>query len=139
MEAFGMMLYNIPQYTLVFSNRKERAAGGVAVFVHNQYHIKIRKDLDLISNETEIESVFLELISCPVFGGRNVIIGCIYRPPHAEINSFNDTLTASLEVINKEGKLCYLLGDFNINPINTENYSTTVNFLNVLYSFFSSY
>ena len=67
------------------------------LIVHNKYQIKVRKDLDLISNETKVESVFLELMSCPVFGGRNVIIGCIYHPPHAEMNYFNDTLTASLD------------------------------------------
>lgn len=127
-------LYNIPQYTLVFSNRKERVGGGVAVFAHNQYQIKVRKDLDLMTNETGVESVFVELMSCPVFGGRNVIVGCIYRPPNAEFKSFSDSLTASLDVINKEGKLCYLLGDFNINLIKTENHYFTDNFLNLLYS-----
>lgn len=64
-------LYNMPQYTLVFSNRKERVGGGVAVFVHNQYRIKVRKDLDLISNETEVESVFLELMSWYLLSRQN--------------------------------------------------------------------
>lgn len=112
----------MPQYTLVFSNRKERVGGGVAVFVHNQYQIKLRKDVNLNSNETEVESVFLELM-----------VGCIYRPPNTELNCFNDLLTAVLDII-KEGKLCYLLGDFNINLLNTENHSPALNFLNVLYS-----
>lgn len=101
----------MPQYTWVFSNRKGRVGGGVAVFVYNQYQIKVRKDLASISKETEVESVFLELISGPVFGGRNVIIGYIYCPPHAEINAFNGILTASLDVINKEGKF-YMLEEF---------------------------
>lgn len=40
-------LYHMPQYTLVFSNRKERAGGGVAVVVHNQYQIKVRTDIEI--------------------------------------------------------------------------------------------
>lgn len=72
-------------------------------------------------------------MSCPVFDGRNVIVGCIYRPPNAELDCFNDLLTAPLDIINKEGKLCYLLGDFNINLLSTENHSPALNFLNVLY------
>lgn len=55
-------LYNIPQYTVVFSNRKGRVGGGGVVFVYNQYQIKVRKDLASISKDTEVESVFLKLI-----------------------------------------------------------------------------
>lgn len=63
-----------------------------------------------------------------------MIIGCIYRPPDTDINSFNDVFAASLDVINKEGKLCFLHGDFNINLVNGENHSPTADFINVLFS-----
>ena len=61
-------------------------------------------------------------MSCPVFGGRKneKIIGCIYRPPNAELNYFDDLLTASLDIINKEGKLC-LLEDCNINLLKSSS------------------
>ncbi len=65
------------QYTSTFSNRKEMVERGVAIFFHDQYQFKLRKDLALISNDIEVESVLLEITSCSHFGGRNVIIGCI--------------------------------------------------------------
>lgn len=44
-----------------------------------------------------------------------VINSCIYRPPDSNHNSFINCLTTSLSKISSEKKLCYLLGDFNIN------------------------
>ncbi len=80
-----------------------------ALLVHNTFQFKLRNDLALTSNESEIESVFIELTSCSSFGGKNVIIGCIYCPPDTDINCFNEVFAASLDVINKEGKLCYTM------------------------------
>lgn len=40
----------------------------------------------------------------------------------------------TLELINKEGKTCYILGDFNINLFKGENHSPTEVFLNNLYA-----
>ena len=64
---------------------------------------------------------------------KNIIVGCIYRPPDSDINTFNDALYSTLEIINKENKLCALLGDFNINLLKEDLVSTRV-FLNTLYS-----
>ena len=57
-----------------------------------------------------------------------MIVGCIYRPPDTDINSFNDSLNDTLEQINKDGKTCYILGDFNINLFRAENHSPTEDF-----------
>ncbi len=39
-------LYNMSQYTSTFSNRKGRV-GGFAIYVHNQYQLKLRMHLHL--------------------------------------------------------------------------------------------
>jgi len=107
--------YNMSQYNSVHSCRKDKVGGGVAIFVHNDFQFIIRKDIVSNFDESNVESLFLEILSCSQFGKRNVIIGCIYRPPDSNINCFNDALSAALDVINDEGKLCFLLGDFNVN------------------------
>ena len=50
------------------------------------------------------------------------------------IKDFNESLSNSLDLINNEDKLCYILGDFNINPFNYKSDPLTGDFLNILYS-----
>ena len=64
----------------------------------------------------------------------DVVIGVIYRPPDTDINSFVVIITDILSVIKAERKICYILGDFNINLINVSNHIPTVEYLEVMYS-----
>ena len=68
---------------------------------------------------------------------KNIIVGCIYRPPDSDINTFNDALYSTLEIINKENKLCALLGDFNINLLKEDLVSTSLSEHTLLCSFLS--
>lgn len=61
--------YNMSQYNSVHSCRKEKVGGGVVIFVHNDFQFILRKDLTLNSDESNVESVFLEIFSCSQFGG----------------------------------------------------------------------
>ena len=69
---------------------------------------------------------------------RNVVVGVIYRPPDSIIKDFNESLSNSLDLINNEDKLCYILGDFNINLFNYKSGTLTGDFLNILYSSYFS-
>ena len=51
------------------------------------------------------------------------------------MGQFNDLISDILSVIKSEGKSCYLLGDYNINLLNTESHSQTREFVNTMYSF----
>ena len=58
------------------------------------------------------------IIDKHVFHSRhNVIIGIFYRSPNSALNTFNDSLEKLLNVIQKEKKYAYILGDFNVNTI----------------------
>ena len=74
---------------------------------------------DLLSNQTgRLESTFIELI---FQNKRNMICGCIYKHPSMKISRFNNEyLTPLLTNIQKEEKICMLMGDFNINLLNAE-------------------
>lgn len=57
--------------------------------------------------------------------------GGIYRPPSSVVKYFSENLFSSLDLINKEVKVCYARGDFNINVFKSN--TQTRDFLNILY------
>ena len=59
-------------------------------------------------------------------------MGVIYRPPNTDVNLFIHNFDELLGKISRENKICYLLGDFNLNLISRD--STTGMFLDGLYS-----
>ena len=65
------------------------------------------------------------------------MVGCIYKPPHLSITKFNDKLNDLLNLITRENKDIYLLGDFNINIGDTcSNNLHVQEFRNILASHF---
>ena len=49
---------------------------------------------------------------------KNDIYGVIYRPPEQPVKQFLDTLEEIVNIVNKENKNIYLMGDFNISLLN---------------------
>ena len=77
-----------------------------------------------------LESVFVEII---VPKKTNIIVGTIYRHPHMSFNSFNaEFLKPLLHKINRESKQTILLGDFNVDLLNSEVKSEPSLFLDTL-------
>ena len=66
----------------------------------------------------------------------NLICGVIYRHPNSNLNNFLDYINSTTDKINRENKLCLLLGDFNIDLLKIETHVDTDNFLNILGSSF---
>ena len=90
-----------------------------------------RRDISLF--ESDLKSIFIE-IDKEQPGIKNVIVGTIYRPPGTDIKSFNDKFTILLSDLRKENKICYLIGDFNINLLNHESYGPTSDFVDLMTS-----
>jgi hypothetical protein len=65
---------------------------------------------------------------------KNIIVAVIYRAPNREINSFNEKLNDVLNIIKNENKICYLLGDYNINLFNSDSHAQTSDFLDICFS-----
>lgn len=112
--------------------RENRSGGGVSLYISDDYEFKIRDDLTPKSDGAEVESVFVELSG--VSGVKNFVVGVIYRPPDSIIKDRSESLSNSLDLINNEDKLCYIVGDFNINLFNYKSDTLTGDFLNILYS-----
>ena len=90
---------------------------GTAFLISDKLNIKQCPDL-LINELRRLESNFIELICS---NKRNMICGSIYKHPSMKISLFNsEYLMPLLTNIQKEEKTCMLMGDFNINLLNTE-------------------
>ena len=59
--------------------------------------------------------------------GRNIVVGCLYRPRDASQNYFNKSIKDILAAIRFGNKLsCILcLGDFNVNILNSHSHQST--------------
>ena len=127
-------IYGINGYKSVEKHRSGMG-GGVALFMRDNLTFTERNDLAHF--DEDIESVYIEIGKDQLHSNRDIVIGVIYRPPNRDIVSFNDKLCITLDRIKRENKLCYLLGDFNINLLNHDSHIHTGEFIDLLstYSF----
>ena len=85
--------------------------------------------------DSEMESLFIE-IDKEVFGTScNIVIGIIYRMPDSSVDKFSDRMNDMLNIIQKECKICYILGDLNIDFLKYDEHRRTSTFLDVLYAY----
>jgi len=88
---------------------------------------------DLFRNNDHFECIFVEIPKFS-FSQKNVIIGVIYRPPNTDIHEFNQMFSDLLSEIQREDKLIYLMGDFNVNLLNAGSHNASAEFLDTFYS-----
>ena len=124
-------LYGPNGYHFIGKHRNSRG-GGVAVCVQSHLHYFERPDISTI--ESDMETVFIEISKDQLQIDKNILIGVIYRPPATDVRSFNDKLNVYLDKIRKENKICYLLGDFNINLLNHDTHNLTGEFYDLMTS-----
>ena len=67
--------------------------------------------------------------------GRNILVGVIYRA-HTSIDIFNTDVNHILQILSKENKNYYLLGDFNIDLLKDETHRPASEFLDLIYSYY---
>ena len=90
----------------------EIAAGGALLYINKRLSYHPRNDLNIYMPD-KLESIFTET-ACPK--SSNIIVGCIYKHPFLQANSFtNDIILLLLGELDKENsKKIFILGDFNI-------------------------
>ena len=126
-------LYGMGGYELIEKHRTNKVGGGIGFFVKNGVNYRPRADLTIF--EHYCESMFIE-IDKSVFGSqRNMLVGVIYRPPNTDMKLFIDALKEILENVQSENKVLYLVGDYNINHLNVDSHSLTVDFNDTIYSY----
>ncbi len=76
--------------------------------------IKVQNDL--------FETVWFEIKNKD---SKNIVCGCIYRHPRAEVDSFFNYIDSTLKKISEEGKEVYICGDFNKKSFKTRQVDTS--------------
>ena len=112
-------LYPIHEYSSCYQSRFTNKSNttckskgsGVCLYVKNQFNFS--KDDHLSLCKESIESLFINITNTP----EPLKVGVIYRPPNASQDEFNKEYERILSELN--GKKAYILGDFNINIMNT--------------------
>ena len=118
--------YCVPGYTLVFNNRQNMRGGGVAIYIKNKFKFSNRNDLDV--NNKLVISKFVEL---QIANNKNIIVGCIYRTPSRDTNSyFNYFDHLSDILITEHNKLQIIMGDFNFDLLKLNSEIGVSDFLN---------
>ena len=125
-------LYVPKGYHIAENHRESRNGGGVAVCVKDCIPFTKRNDLSIFN--CDIESVFVEIDKDQVGASKNIVIGTIYRPPGNDLGVFNTEISDLLDILKKENKLLYIMGDYNINLLNSDSHHPTGEFLDILYS-----
>ena len=124
-------LVNITGYSFISNHRKSKTGGGVGIYLHNDLQYKLRNECKL-SDPDIIESLFVEIT---VPHGKNIIVGCVYRPPNQNTALFLDKLNDILSHISKDNKQCYVMGDFNLDLLQYNHHTPTQEFIDTLFSF----
>ena len=78
----------------------------------------------------QVESCWIEVESY----NNNKNIGCIYRHPHADLDTFSSQIEEMIKTFNHNNQLVYILGDLNIDFLKYDNHLPTNNYINMLYS-----
>lgn len=116
--------YVLDNYSNVHRCREDKIGGGVSLYISSKLEYKERPDIEQCF-ELSGEAVFIE--------SNRIVIGCIYKPPKSKIPDFVNHLTNALSIVSHENKKCFLMGDFNINIMDSE--AQTQSFLDSLSSF----
>ena len=106
--------YDIPRYNCEIDFRSARKGGGVSLYILDTLQYKLRNDLQLGG---EVNSVFIEIFKASSNTKRNIVCGCVYRPPSMSLVKFNELLSHLFGKLQPENKYIYIMGDFNVNTL----------------------
>ena len=119
-------MLDIPIYVIVHKSRKSKKGGGVVIYIKNSNKFKERTDLTIFEDGI-FRSIFIEIEN---INSANILIGVIHRPPnHANLDIFEENTQIILQNITMNKNPCYIVGDFNINLLSSEN---RANFLGIM-------
>ena len=124
------IVHHLRAYTFISQPTSLRArwgGGGVGAFIRNDINFYVRADWSSSTDECEIP--WIEIVNK---SGKNILCGIVYRHPSSNLETFLNKLFSCIDIINGEGKLCVLLGDFNIYLLNFETHKPTEEFINTM-------
>ena len=85
-------LHPMNGYNYVNVYRDDRSGGGVAIYISEDVPYTERKEFYRCNGH--IECLFIEVDKAVFSLSKNVIIGCVYRPPDTNVKDYNETFPA---------------------------------------------
>jgi exonuclease III len=126
-------LYSCDGYNLVEKHRSIKKGGGVGILIKSGISYSVREDLSPFNEY--IETIAIELYKS-IFGfSRNIVIAVLYRAPNTDTRVFLENIEELVSNIHTENKICYLMGDYNINLLNHDSHQNTSDFIDLMYSY----
>jgi exonuclease III len=122
---------HIQGYNFEFQCRKEGRGGGVGFFIKKQINYDRNDALTEALSHHTYESLFLRF---PQTNGSYFTTGVLYRPPGQDLEEFNNECSQLLCNLSLKDKDTYILGDFNIDLLKTNNHTLTSNFMDIMTS-----
>ena len=132
MNDSNVALCNVHGYDGVHNYRKKKKGGGVSVLVKNCIKFSLCSELNILNDN--IESIFIEIDKSLLIFSNNIIIGTIYRPPSCDIHLFMNEISLILNKLNKENKSIFIMGDYNVNLLNSDKNVQISEFIELMYS-----
>ncbi len=111
-------LYEVPGYTLIRVDRKNKRGGGVAIYIKNYFQFK-KININNIVGELnpDLEQLWIEFL----INRRKLIVGVIYRPEYIN-DKVHDNLYSVFEYFASNDNLI-VLGDFNYDLLQRQKYA----------------
>lgn len=110
-----------PSYQAEYCHRQTDSHGGAAIFLSQDVAYTRRCDLEL--NVTHCESMWIEVDRSFLNNEKNLRLGCIYRSPSSSLCDFLRRLSEVLSLLTFENKNVVIVGDVNINLLDTDSTS----------------
>ena len=120
-------LLEIGNYKLYIKNREMHQHGGLAIYVRNDFEVKVRDDIR-VNREMVFESMVLEL-QCLNFKCFMIVV---YRPPSYNIDEFSSLLEEQLDKLPISTRPCFICGDFNLDLRTVNSNLRAREFLNTM-------
>ena len=113
------MLEYLAIINFINNPRNNKTGGGVGLYFFVDLNYKLRNDLNF-NNTGCAEPLFIEITKSNL-------------PPNSDVNDFIQDMDSLITKISRENKICYLMGDFNLNLLNCENHKLTNAFLDIMF------
>ena len=118
---------NIPGYTF-HKTESLTQNGGVGLYIKDSLVSNSRTDLDSCTND--FETIWVEIENK---NDKNFLICCVYRHPSSAVDNLTSHFLNLLSKVSSN-KLVFIMGDFNVNPLNYASHTPTSDFVNNFFS-----
>ena len=104
-------LANIKVFIALINSRKGKKVEGVGLFLNDILKIKYKLKHNVVSDAAYV----LIQIDGLMYKTKDIIIGVIYKTPDVDMQLVTSKFGEILEAIQRENRICYIPGEYNIN------------------------